>query len=361
VGDSFVKTYSKDELKQTVPANPVVGLDKRLIQEVTGVLGQVRGQLAGAPQAAALEGLKTAQPDEAKWNFHVAAMADEPPTTKTNIDAVRSFFSTETQKAATTSARGRIELFNKISALSFNLDLGALFAGKKPKAAAQSGEVRYGLVVQDIVPDMNAPQRAALTSAQSEMVYAGHAEVKWTIGPLEESESRKIMAGESEDGSGRTSIGGFKIPSAKFRGSAQPEGFENAAGVKGKENIPNWRFDLLQEEGLYNLTYRTKTTGERVSVEHAVTAPVAGTVALGRRFSDNWDVVQTSVYNVLYDKRLPLLSVHHMHVEERYKADVTKAIGKHTVGIAARGKAHGPVPVAGEEPENYAVTYSTDF
>jgi hypothetical protein len=109
------------------------------------------------------------------------------------------------------------------------------------------------------------------------------------------------------------------------------------------------------------MTYRTKMDGDRLSLEHAFKVPLAGTVALGRRFTDSWEVIETSAYNILYDKRLPLLSVHHMNIEQRYKADLAKSYGNHTVGVEARGEAKGELEDETTRPEAFSLTYTNKF
>jgi hypothetical protein len=194
-----------------------------------------------------------------------------------------------------------------------------------------------------------------------DLKYAGHAEVKWTIGPLNEDNERPVFTAPPPEGEavgGR--FGGSKYPRAKFKGNATPENFENLAKVDNK-NPPLWRFDIAQEDDLYKLTYRTQMSGKKVNAEHTFRVPIAGTAALGRRFTDNWDVIETSAYNILYDKRLPMLSVHYMHIEQRYKADIAKQFGPTAVGIEGKGKATGKV-VAPEDPkEAYSFHVTRDL
>ena len=107
-----------------------------------------------------------------------------------------------------------------------------------------------------------------------------------------------------------------------------------------------------------------KTNGNKVAQEQTFNIPVAGTLALGRRFSDNWQVVQTSAYNVLFDKRMPLVSVHYMHVEERYKGDIAKQIDASTrIAISGKARATGKVLEKGEgdRPEQYSLEYLKTF
>lgn len=367
--NTFVKHYTKEELNKKAPANPVVGFDDRIAQELTGVINRVGKNFSGSDQRAAYEKLQTLNPTEDQWRYQVAAMRDAPETRKANVEGMRLFLAAESQKAATTQAKSKFDFISKVgSGFKFNLDLKSWFTGKSDKEKVakiegpKGGNIRYGLIIEDIVPNMKSPKKAAVGDTQ-ELAYAGHAEVRWTIGPLEEQSGRRMFEPVGSDGlAGEDDVAsGIKIPSAKFNGTVTPENFENFAKVD-KDNMPSFRFDLAQEDGLYAMAYRTKTNGERLSVEHMFKLPVAGTVEIGRRFSDNFDVVQTSVYNILYDKRLPLLSVHYMNVQDRYMADLSKTFGKHSVGVTARGEAKNTKDLKAEEiPEAYSLTYTNLF
>ncbi len=356
----FTKTYTKEELNQQMPANPVIGIDAKILTEVTGVLNGIARNLSGTTQVAAIEGLKTRQPEVKDWALHVAALKDPPGMSRAPASSMTAFFGGEGQKVATTSAKTRVPFFSKFgSGMKFDFGLSSLFGGKKAEEAKPaSGQLRYGLLVQDIEPAKNAQKRAALNDTAEEMQYAGHAEVKWTIGPLDEDQGRRIFTEADPTDQGITS--GLKIPKPDFKANVAPENFDNLAKVDPK-NPPVMRLDVTQVDGFYNMAYKTKLNGKRVSVEHSFTAPVAGTVALGRRFTDNWDVVETSAYNILYDKRLPMLSVHYMNIEQRYKSDLAYNFSGNVVGVTARGKALGPVAAVADGPENYSVNVTRNF
>ena len=374
----FTKTYTKEELSQKMPGNPVITMDQRLMTEVTGVLNGIARNLKGSDQQAAIDNLRSREPTANEWALRVAAFGETegdwstqgPGNSKISgkkdaaPEAIRTFFAGESQKVASSTAKARTPIFSRFGqGLKWNFGLSSLF-GKKETAPAQTaaaqGNVRYGLIVQDIKVDENAPKRAALSDSTDELQYAGHAEVQWTIGPMTEEHGRKVYTEESTTPDGRPTIGGIRLPSPNFRGAVTPENFDNLAKVD-QANKPLMRFDVTQEQGYYNMAYRTELSGKRINVEHSFVAPVAGTVALGRRFNDNWDAIQTSAYNVLYDKRLPLLSVHFMNIEQRYKSDLSYNIKGHVVGLSGRGEAKGTVANEGDRPEAYSVNYTRDL
>jgi hypothetical protein len=362
-GDTYTKTYTKEELKKKLPANPITSLNQRLMTELTGLLNGVRNSFGGAAQRKSIDGLKTLTPTEEDINFHIATLHDAPETRKANKDAIRSFMGGEAQKVGSSIVKSHLPYVGAIgSGFNFNLDFDTFFSESKTKNE-QKGQVRYSLILKDIKPAAKGvgTDRAALSDAQQEMQFAGHADVEWTIGPLMEDHNRKILTEapmELEQKKPRSFLG-LRIPKFSFKGGVKPENFDNLSKVK-KDSMPTWRLDLAQSEGFYNMVHKSDFNGKKISTEHLFRTPVAGTVELGRRFSDNWDVLQTSAYNILYDKRLPLLSVHYLNIEQRYAADLGTNVGGATVSVSARTEATGTVK-AEDKPRQYSVNVTKSF
>jgi len=358
----MVKTYTKEELSKKMPANPITNLNQRLVAELNGLINGVRRNFGGGDQAAQLEALRTLTPTEDDVNFHHALLKDAPQTRKANHLAIRQFMGSEAQKVASSTVKSRLPLIDAFgSGFNFNLDFDTFFGESKQKNP-NSGNVRYSLILKDIQP-IKGHDRAAISSDLSEdLQYAGHADVEWTIGPLMEEHNRKILAEPPMDlqkKETRTFLG-VRIPKFSFKGSVKPENFDNLSKVN-KEAMPSWLLSLSQTEGFYNMTHRAEFDGKKVSTEHLFRTPVAGTVEVGRRFSDNWDVLQTSAYNILYDKRMPLVSVHYLNIEQRYSADLGTTVGNTNVSISARDKAKGVVASEADRPESYSINVTKSF
>jgi hypothetical protein len=198
-----------------------------------------------------------------------------------------------------------------------------------------------------------------------ELEYAGHADVKWTIEPITEEHGRHVFDGVTPDVPPPPAPDdtGFrmKMPSANFHTDASTDTVEDISKVSTNA-LPNAKFELIQDDDFYRFTYRTTMQGHKIGMEHAFKQPVVGTVAVGRRFTDHFDVIETSAYNILYDKRLPMLSVHQMAIEKRYKADLSHTFnGNHTVAVAARTDAQGVLEHPEEKGRALSVNYAHDF
>src|SRR5690606_6124853 len=143
----------------------------------------------GSDQRAAIENMRTREPTADEWALRVAAFGEtdgnwstqgpgnDKITGKKSLvpETMRTFFAGETQKAASTTAKSRTPIINKFGqGMKFNFNLGSLFGKKKPEPTqtAAKGNVRYGLIVQDIKVDKNAPKRAAINDSMDELRYA---------------------------------------------------------------------------------------------------------------------------------------------------------------------------------------------
>ncbi len=358
----LVKTYSKEELSKTMPGNPVTNLNQRLMSELTGLINGLRNSFGGSDQAARLDALKTLTPTEDDVNFHHAVLKDAPKTRKADHLAIRQFMGNEAQKVASSAVKSRLPYLGTLGS-GFNFDLNFdTFFGESKQKNSHSGQVRYSLILKDIQPAKGENRAAISSDISDELQYAGHADVEWTIGPMMEEHNRKILAEPPMDLQQKDSRSflGIRIPKFSFKGNVKPENFDNLSKVK-KESMPSWLFSLSQTEGFYNMSHRAEFGGKKISTEHLFRTPVAGTIEVGRRFSDNWDVLQTSAYNILYDKRMPLLSVHYLNIEQRYAADVGTTVGGTSVSVTARNKAKGVVDAEANRPESYSVNVTKSF
>jgi hypothetical protein len=365
--NEYTKVYTKEELSKTLPKNPLTTLDERILTEVTQLFRRITANQKKKDQRETLEKLRSTEPDPETYKMHLAALKEPPKGRDTNPQSVAMYMTGELSNAVSDQVKSEIDLFQELnSGLDFDMDLAKLFSSSDGGAKPRSGKVRYGLVLKEIVPDKKAPKRAATSAMGHDLEYAGHADVEWTIGPVAEPAGEKLFnlrnyAAVKPEAPKKESLWSrIKLPKPGFKGRATPQNLGNIAKVDG-DNLPQWKIEIDQVEGLYQLDYYTKPDGEKITAEHTVKVPVAGTVELGRRFNDNFEVVQTSAYNILYDKRLPLVSIHYMNIEERYSGSVGKKFDGHAVSVAVRGKAKGVVADEATRPETYSLKYTTRF
>lgn len=356
---TFMRSYSRTELNRPDFGQAPKPLQERLFGEVSGLINRVRQGLGGAPQRQALESFRTKEPDARRWHQSQTLMDASVATIPTNINGLSSFFANESQRAAADSVRERVPALSQLTSFNFNFDLeGGAGSSSGPYSPTQN-RVRYGLIVRDISPDMGGVKRASTVASAEELAHAGRARVQWGIGPLQETEDRPIMNELPADVPSRRSFAGILIPSAKFRGSARAESFN--VGGAGRGQLPPWRFDLTQEEQLYNLTYRTQKNPQFGNMEHSLNVPLVGGLSVGQKYSESLSRVATTASGVLVDRQLPNVILHYLHLEKRYKAEVQTTVKGNRVGAAARSKVRGFTDRPDEASEAYSLTFSKDF
>ena len=353
---TFVKSYSREELKQPGADLTNRELHERFIGEMTDLMNRIRNGLAGDAERRAIDGLKTQQPDAQRWSQSQLLLSGQVETKQADSRAIRSFFASQSQKAVTNSAKDRVPALNQLTSLKFDFDLRPNSRDLGPEQPS-GRNLHYGLIIKHIEPDMGGAKSASTSTTPDEFAHAGRAHVQWGIGPLDEVEDRPIMPSDGASSSARRSIAGILIPSTKFKGSAQPENL--VGGSQGK--LPAWRFDLTQEDRLYNITYRTRTNSQVGNIEHSLNAPLFGSLVVSQRYSEKLSQVETSASGILLDQRLPQVIVRYLHIEERYRAEVQTQIKGHKIGAAARTKVHGKVDRPEDANEAFSVTFSKDF
>lgn len=352
---TFTKSYSRDELRRPDLGHGPRDAHLRLMSEVTDLLNRVRNGLTRDQERRSLENLRTEEPEKRRWLQSQTLLNAQVETRAADPNALRQFFAAQSQRAATDAARERVPAIGQLTSLKFDFDLGP--GARSASASSTDRTLHYGLIVKDIEPDLGSAKRASTSTSSEEFANAGRARVRWGIGPLEESEDRPIMAAEEMQVSGRRSVAGILIPSTKFKGIAQPEGFDG--GVQGA--LPAWRFGLTQEDQLYNVTYRTRRDNQVGHVEHAFSIPLMGSLSVSRKVSETLSSVETSASGVLVDRRLPHVILRYLHLEERYRADLQTQIKGHNVGASARTKVRGKIDRPEEATEAYSITFSKNF
>lgn len=331
-GDDRVKTYTKDELSQKSPANPTPDIGQVVQSQVSSLL-QSMGQHQSMGKIMEVYNGAAAK-NKSDFALYAAAMRDDRLSPQTEGDKLRGNLSTVAQNTATDRAMKSNELLSKIkTGFNFSLDIANIFS---KKSKPQQGTVKYGLILQGISPDPNAPDRAAVgESVEEQMAYAGRAEVLWTIGPINEQSTKPFSDAVSASALQQTpkpSIWSrFKAPSGKFNAKVDPVAVDSLKNGP-PAGIPGMAVTMTQEQGLYQIMYQTKANFEKDKVEHQVKAPISGELALGRRYNDNFEVIQTSAFNVLVDKRAPAVNIHYLNLEDRYTADLKASKNRHEFG-----------------------------
>lgn len=356
------KNWAKQELSQTMPSNPVKGLESRLAEEVAIILKRMATNQMGEQERLAHARLITVQPSKRDYLLNLDGFKDAPATRQTDGQALHSFMAQQGQKAGSDYLKENVEVLRKLqSGLNFDLNLTELFSTEKSQKT-QKGSLRYGLILKGITPDSDNSSGATVSTEEEEFFYAGHADVEWTIGPINEDQNRSLTANLQPPPNSRRSslLNWLKLPRGNFSGRVRPE-IGTLNGVQAQA-LPNWSVEFAQDEGFYRMIYKLNTTGKKISEEHQFRIPLDSGLSFGRRYNDKWQAIETNAHNILIDKNLPIISVHQMHIEERYRIEASKQFGRHRIAFQHKGKPGNPEAVKeAERPESYSIKYETIF
>ena len=217
------------------------------------------------------------------------------------------------------------------SGFKFNVDLSPSSKTSLTNANKQSdSQVKYGLVLKEIVKKKEGQLQAALgpfdDNALSE--YAGTSEAIWTIGPLSEDDRATIQPASiaSEQSNEAELLKGFKIPEAKFGAQLLPN-FD-----QGKS--PGAKLSVIQSQGLYELTTNTGRSSKS-DTRHKFKLPLIGEMNIGRQLDHRFEVVETSLNDILVKPNAPKVSLHYLNKEDRYTADANYSIRSYALGFKA--------------------------
>ena len=367
----FTRTYTKEDLSKTEPANPSKGLGDILKDHATALFTRLTQQQAGPnTKLLGFQDQVRELSDEEKMLRLDGFQKDDDR--KLDGSGLTGYLRSQSQKAASEQLKESNSTLRKIkNGLALKLNLGEMLGFKSKEKEVASGTVRYGLLVKDIVPNnKSAIARAAISgSVPSDLKYAGHADVQWTIGPVYENEGRKVFnfseqVGEEQEDGLMGIIKRLKVPSPIFNAKIEPGTADEAAaassGAGGKARMPI-KGTLAQEEGYYTFTYTS--AGAKGVSQHDVRIPIVGEMAVGRRFDDKFDVVQSSVFNVLVDKRAPILSVHYLHLEDRVKTELVSEKPGQRISLETSHQRTNkdPATLPVEQRNNYTVKYTKDL
>ncbi len=365
VDGRFTKTWSKDELVKTAAPVPVEDLSTILQEQVRGVMSRVTSSQNGNnPKLLEFRNRTKDDPTEA-YGMNLALLQKEVRSTDLRSGEMRDYLRGQTEKAVGESIKSKIPFYKALKeGLSFNLNIGSWF-GPKTETPVQTGQIRYGLIVQDIVPTKRGPAKAAINDSFSEdLRYAGQAEVKWTIGPVTELENRQIFTETPAAGESAESFWSrLSVPKPNFAGKIEPATADSSPIVTGKGLGQGLKFSMTQEDGLYQVVIVTTSVLKKDSMSHEFRIPVVGNMKIGRRLDDKFKTVQTSAYNVLIDKRAPIVNIHHVNAENRFRVEA--AYERPGQSITAEAKMRpGFEPgqdSLGQAGEEYKINYNRFF
>jgi hypothetical protein len=198
-------------------------------------------------------------------------------------------------------------------------------------------------------------------------MYAGQAEVVYTIGPVDKDGSSPLrsinnsavyVAPEEE----QSILSNIALPSLpQFKFDANVNTLQDWEEIRQAKGLPGMRIVLNQTEGYYQLVYDTQENFKPAASTHQVNIPLVGELKVGRRFNDKMEVLETSAYNILIDKNLPAVNVVYFNQEDRYEGSLSASARSANVKVKANVPRNKDKARSDRNTENYQVEYNYKF
>ena len=290
---------------------------------------------------------KSTEPTKKTWVDRLTVLNGDPGAHGyADDEGIRLHLNGQARKSLEANFKESFPIFEEIrKGVSFNLSLNSTRSKSGNGASSDIPRIRYGLVVDDIIPN-KGPSLASLGTIQdTDFSYAAPATVIYSVDKLEEPTTTTVFQRPSEevgDASSTDSLTagiastGLKIPrpdlTVRFD-AANPEDSvsDNIAGSA----MPGARVTLSQIDGLVATQVVTNSHLGKQSVTHEIKIPIKGEAAIMRKFDEKFKPVQTSALNLLATTEAPKLNVHYLHQDDKFKGELLFKHPTVDVGLTA--------------------------
>lgn len=384
---SDVHQYTDDELKQTAP-EPAHHLHSKIANYLISIVNDV-GQANSAAQK--FESLRLSEPKNEDY-FLSHATGYERTQGPVERKKLQDTFQEESRKAALTRFTNNLEWWQELKeGMDFELNFASLFAKESPAPsqanAVRTDPVRYGLVLEEIIP---ATERGHLSASlamtpEEELQSAAKAKPKWGIGPISHNEPSKPFSSYQETSSDhhrhtqelqapvsaptkqqKTSFWQTG-PSPVIDGNIRPANLptpedKEPSAAKPEKGFPPLGVSIGQKEGLYVMKYNTTPTLSRdhKTTRHQFRVPVYGKLAVAKTYDHKMRPDKTSFLNIFTFKNTPELSVHYLHQKEQYITECHYTPSSYLrMSVSARSKAKRED--GDKDEEAYQIDFTKDF
>lgn len=367
IGDEVkddLNPYSKEALAKKNPTPAPTFLEE--FTDKTSTLLDGMGDLGGSKLSSMHEEYNTLD-FSYEYMLHNAYFVDIQDGDSERKDSVQTKLRNSASNTVAENATERFEMLKRIKdGLNFDLDLGRPFGGNSRKSR-KSADVRYGLILKDVIVEKNVRFYSAATGriTENEMNSAQKADVVWGVGPISEDERKKIAILDNVEGVEKQKefslLSGNYVPSPVLKGGLKLNSFNDDVVSSG--GFPGIEFSVHQEQNLYNFSVKTNDKFSKDEVKHTFSLPFKGSMALERSYNEKMEAVRTSAVGLLVDVNAPELSFHYMNMEEQLRSEASVEDDDQRISLIATSKAKkNPRELKeGELQEKYEISYTYDF
>lgn len=370
--------YTKEELAEAANPNFIKTRDlSHVLSEKIVMLAHTLTQRQGGSNNKLYEmAAANTQMTHEQYMKRLGTLVYDPNTkssTYADSEQLRLQMSAQSRKTVEVKFKDAVPFVEEIrKGFNFKYSLGR--KSESPQAAPSGPDIRYGLVVADIQP-ASAPGLASLgTMDDVGLEYATPARVVYTIDRIDDQPmNRKVfpaaVAPNPTDSFTPTASANsvWKRPSTDL--DIKVEAANSADTVSDKMTdgaLPGGKMTIAQADGLYAAQIVTNSRLGRESLSHELKLPLFGEASVARRMDEHGKPIQTSFYNVLVAKNVPIVNLHYLNNEERYKGEFflrgANQTSNYDMGITAEPRSGwGPGQRTGETGDKVSLTLIQNF
>lgn len=368
--------YSKEELAAAAHPNFIKTRDlSNVLSEKISLLATTLTQRQGGSNTKLYEmaGARS-QPTREQHMKRLGTLVYDPNTTmaETDREAIRLQLGAQSRKSVEVKFKEAVPLIEEIRK-GFNFKFSMDRKKPAPTTTASTGpEIRYGLVVADIQP-ADAPAIASLgTSGDMGLEYATRARVVYTIDRIDnQPTNRRVFpeaapaapSNEASFTSAPTTPAVWKRPSTDIDVKVEAANTDDTISDKVTGGvIPGGKVTFSQADGLFATQVVTNSHLGKDSIAHEVKLPIFGEASLARKMDEHFRPSQTSVYNLLVKKDAPIVNIHYLNSDDRFKGELFIKRNNYDLGLVAEPRSGwGPKSKVGQVGDKISVTLAQSF
>ncbi|MCX6124905.1 MAG: hypothetical protein NTV34_09185, partial [Proteobacteria bacterium] len=244
----------------------------------------------------------------------------------------------------------------------------SLTGNKSAPTAAETPQIRYGLVVSEILPQEAPGIASSGTISESYWQYARQARVVYTIDRLEEDTSKRRVFPTALDDQGPAPAAVksrhiFVKPSTEVSFKVEAANSEDTVSDKvGGGSLPGAKISAAQADGLVSAQIITNSRLGKESMSFETMLPLIGAASITKKWNNSFAPTQTSANNLLIKPSAPKLNVHHFILEDRFKGELLVKASSIDFGLAIEPrKGWAPEDHLGRSGDKISMTFTNTF
>lgn len=344
-----------------------------LYEKISLLATTLTARQGGSNRALADIAAKTQQIEYSTLLKRESVLHYEPTeSAKTDSDRIRVHLLGQTRKSGEVKFKQAFPLIERVQkGLSFKVSKDTKLIDKQVAAAP---EIRYGLVIQDIVAEDTVSVAALGSITDTYGEFSRPAKIIYTIDRVEaDTSSNRVFPNYAPEASTPVAPAApapapsiwsrFRAPSTDVGVTIEAANSEESVSDKvGTGALPGGKVTLTQADGLFSTQIMTNSRLAKESVSYNAKLPLIGEAHITRSYNESFHPIVTSANNLLVTPAAPKLHIHRLETEKRFKGELFVKQGLFDMGIAVEPRVGwAPSSKVGKVGDRVSLTISNQF